>query len=241
LRQLIPNTITSANLFCGCLAIVNIAEANLMMASIFVLLGAFFDFFDGMAARLLNAGSSIGAQLDSLADMVTFGVAPAFLTYQWLGQLQDSPLNYAAFLIAVFSAVRLAKFNVDERQTSSFIGVPTPANAMLWVALPLIQWQNSKGFAFFELPFLEDALNNYWLILSLVFIFSYLLVAELPLLSLKFSSFKWQGNQPRFSLLLSAAVLIGLFCFAAIPFILILYLILSIIQTYYKRSNEIQS
>ena len=141
MKKIIPHVITSANLLCGCLAITQIAESNLLIASLLVLLGAFFDFFDGLAARVLKVGSELGAQLDSLADMITFGLVPAYLAFEWLNQLDYSILNYSAFLIAIFSAVRLAKFNIDDRQSTSFIGVPTPANALFWISIPLIFWQ----------------------------------------------------------------------------------------------------
>ena len=136
MKKIIPNAITSANLFCGCLAITQIAEGNFTIASLLVLLGAFFDFFDGLAARALKVGSPLGAQLDSLADMVTFGLVPAYLAFELLNNLDYSILNCSAFLIAIFSAVRLAKFNIDDRQSTSFIGVPTPANALFWIGIP---------------------------------------------------------------------------------------------------------
>lgn len=239
MKKLIPNTITSANLLCGCLAITQIAEGNLIIASLLVLLGAFFDFFDGMSARLLNVSSPIGAELDSLADMITFGLVPAYLAFEWLNEMDNSILNYIAFLIAVFSAVRLAKFNIDTRQSTSFIGVPTPANALLWISMPLISWQVSEGYGLINSEFLLSLFKNTTVIYVLIVLFSYLLIAELPLLSLKFKSLKWKGNEFRFVLLISSVLLIALFLFSAIPFILILYVILSIIETTYTRKNEI--
>jgi CDP-diacylglycerol--serine O-phosphatidyltransferase len=223
LKKIIPHAITSANLFCGCLAITQIAEGNFLVASLLVLLGAFFDFFDGLAARALKVGSPLGAQLDSLADMVTFGIVPAYLAF------------------AIFSAVRLAKFNIDDRQTSSFIGFPTPANALFWISIPLIFWQVENDIHFIAVDFLLSTFNSFYFILAAIAVFSYLLIAELPLLALKFENLNWKGNEFRMLLILFSLILIVLFLFAAIPFILLLYLILSIIQNNYKQSNEVYS
>ena len=230
MKKIIPNAITSANLLCGCLAITQIAEGNFLIASLLVLLGAFFDFFDGLAARSLNVGSELGAQLDSLADMVTFGIVPAYLAFEWLNQLDFSVLNYSAFLIAIFSAIRLAKFNIDDRQSTSFIGVPTPANALFWISIPLIFWQVENNFHFISADFMLPIFNSFYFIIAAILVFSYLLIAELPLLALKFKNLSWKDNQFRFLLIVSSLVLFVLFLFAAIPFILLLYLILSIIQ-----------
>lgn len=230
MKKIIPNAITSANLLCGCLAITQIAEGNFLIASLLVLLGAFFDFFDGLAARSLNVGSELGAQLDSLADMVTFGIVPAYLAFEWLNQLDFSVLNYSAFLIAIFSAIRLAKFNIDDRQSTSFIGVPTPANALFWISIPLIFWQVENDFHFISADFMLPIFNSFYFIIAAILVFSYLLIAELPLLALKFKNLSWKDNQFRFLLIVSSLALFVLFLFAAIPFILLLYLILSIIQ-----------
>ena len=230
MKKIIPHAITSANLLCGCLAITQIAEGNLIFASLLVLLGAFFDFFDGLAARALNVGSELGAQLDSLADMVTFGVVPAYLAFEWLNQLDYSILNYSAFLIAIFSAIRLAKFNTDKRQSTFFIGVPTPANALFWISIPLIFWQVKNDIHFIPADFMLPIFNSFRFIVAAIFLFSYLLIAELPLLALKFKNLSWKDNQFRFLLIGISLALFVIFLFAAIPFILLLYLILSIIQ-----------
>ena len=230
MKKIIPHVITSANLLCGCLAITQIAEGNLLIASLLVLLGAFFDFFDGLAARALKVGSELGAQLDSLADMITFGLVPAYLAFEWLNQLDYSILNYSAFLIAVFSAVRLAKFNIDDRQSTSFIGVPTPANALFWISIPLIFWQVENDIHFISANFLLPVFNSIYFIISAILLFSYLLIAELPLLALKFKHLRWKENEFRILLIVFSVVLIFIFLFAAIPFILLLYLILSIIE-----------
>tara|TARA_B110000046_G_scaffold28052_1_gene28766 strand:- start:63383 stop:64093 length:711 start_codon:yes stop_codon:yes gene_type:complete len=230
LKKIIPHAITSANLLCGCLAIVQIAEGDFLIASLLVLLGAFFDFFDGLAARALNVNSELGAQLDSLADMITFGFVPAYLAFEWLNQLDYTIFNYSAFLIAIFSAIRLAKFNIDDRQGASFIGLPTPANALFWISIPLIFWQVDNEIHFIATDFLLPIFNSFYFLIGAVLTLSYLLIAELPLLALKFKNLSWKENRFRFLLIGISLVLFVLFLFAAIPFILLLYLILSIIQ-----------
>ena len=188
----IPNTITSCNLFCGCIASYWAFQGNYKLALSFIILGAVFDFFDGMTARLLHVSSPIGKELDSLADDVTFGLAPAAIVFSlfkevhypaFLAPIADI-MPYAAFLIAVFSALRLAKFNLDERQTSSFIGMPTPANALFWGSLTVGAHD-----------FLTSTSFNAIYLLILVIIMSLLLVAELPMFSLKFKNLSWQQNK----------------------------------------------
>lgn len=192
-------------------------------------LGAFFDFFDGMAARVLKVQSEMGVQMDSLADMVSFGVAPGFIMFHLMSQTPNLPdlliENYTmapfmAFLIPVLSAFRLAKFNVDTRQTDSFMGLPTPANSLFIGSLPFII---SGSFAL-QLPWL----NNYYILLGITILFSILLVIELPLMSLKFKNFKWIGNQKRFILIGVSAVLIALLQAAAFPLIISFYILLSL-------------
>src|SRR5690554_2999121 len=241
LRKQIPNIITSANLLCGCIAITFIAKGELLPASFLVLAAAFFDFFDGMSARLLKVSSPIGAELDSLADVVSFGLVPAYMAYAMLADLSDSILlPFIAFLIAIFSAYRLAKFNVDERQTDAFIGFPTPANALFWISIPLIKWQIDNDYAFLDSSWMYDSLMQTSVIIFFIVLLSYLLVAEIPLLSLKFKNLKWADNKSRFLLLGLSLILILLFYFASIPFILLLYFILSLIENSTSK-NEIQS
>lgn len=182
----IPNTLTSCNLISGCIAIVFALNANFSMALTFIVVGAVFDFFDGMSARLLGVSSPIGKELDSLADVVTFGVAPSSMIYTLMLTLSKSGWNetlafavpYVAFVMAAFSALRLAKFNLDERQTTSFIGLPTPANALFWGAL-IVGNEN---------VFDENSYYIYLLII-LVFVSSWLLVAEIPMFALKFKHY----------------------------------------------------
>lgn len=201
----IPNTVTCCNLFSGCLAIVWAYQGNYRVALGFILLGAVFDFFDGMLARALQAYSPLGKELDSLADDITFGVAPSMIVFSLFKEVSVpaflSPvagyLPYAAFLIAVFSALRLAKFNIDTRQTSSFIGVPTPANALFWGALVV----GAHDFL------VSDFFNACYLLLLVGFT-SWLLVAEIPMFSLKFKNLSWRDNKVQFVFLLGCVPLV---------------------------------
>lgn len=206
------------------------SEGKLVNASFFILLAAFFDFFDGMAARLLKVSTAIGKELDSLADVISFGAAPSFLAFMLLKGNQTAEWwHFSLFIIAVFSAFRLAKFNLDERQTDSFIGLPTPANALFWLSIPLIEMQVAENPAGVGVIINQLFHNEYFILISAL-VLSLLLIAELPLLSLKFKNLKWQENTFRFIFLGISTLLIIAFYFIAIPFILILYLILSVIH-----------
>lgn len=230
----VPNSITSLNVLSGCLSIVFAFEGNIVAAGLLILIAAVFDFFDGFAARMLKAYSEMGKQLDSLADMISFGVAPTIIAFQLLkniiapnSQISDLTVNQGLillipFIMAIFSALRLAKFNIDTRQSESFIGVPTPANAMVWASFPLIlQYQNDSIIAnWLSIPIV---------IILLIVLLSSSLVTELPLFSLKFKNFSFTDNKLRFSFLILSAALIAFFGFAAIPMIIILYIIMSII------------
>lgn len=224
IKKHIPNSITCGNLACGCLAIAAAFSGDLVLSTYWVGLAAILDFFDGFAARLLKVSSEIGKQLDSLADMVTFGVVPGFIMYKLLSQECTSYIPYIAFLIPIFSALRLAKFNIDTRQTSSFIGVPTPANAILICSLPLIRFFQSEILGFSTATIID---NCYFLVLLTV-VMSYLMVAELPLFALKFKNFGWTDNKIRYSFLISALVLLIILKFIAIPLIIFLYVTLSL-------------
>lgn len=228
MKRYIPNTITCLNLFSGCLGIVWAFEHQLLWAAYAIVASALFDFLDGMVARLLKAYSAIGKELDSLADVVSFGVLPSVIAFQLIKDVEpaNSLLPYSAFIIAVFSALRLAKFNVDTRQSEHFIGLPTPANALLWASLPFII-NDSPEFAV--------ALHSSWKIVALVLFMSSLLVAELPLLALKFSSWKVKGNEFRYALIFLSLLFLFMLKFAGIPLILALYISLSIIQTQFKK------
>ncbi|MGZ3871743.1 MAG: CDP-diacylglycerol--serine O-phosphatidyltransferase [Mucilaginibacter sp.] len=232
LKKHLPNAITCANLFSGCIGIVLAFKGELIAASYAIFLSAIFDFFDGLASRVLKSFSGIGKDLDSLADMVSFGVLPAVIMYQLLlqaHQIEISPyLNFIAFLIPVFSALRLAKFNVDTRQAENFIGLPTPANAILIASFPLILDHHNRYFT----PYL---LNPYVLSVFIIIMCS-LLVVEVPMMSLKFKNSDFNKNIFRYLLLLFSAILILFFKFAAVPVVILFYITLSIIQ--FKFSHE---
>lgn len=237
----IPNTITSLNLVCGCIASIAFLQGDHQLGVTLVLAALIFDFLDGFVARLLNVKSEIGKQLDSLADMVTFGVVPGIIVYSALLNLSSiefqiadvaiKPIPFLGFLITVFSAFRLAKFNLDTRQNESFIGLPTPANTIFFLILPLTAiYPNSY-------PILTDLTQNIYVLLTLVLLFSYLLVAEIPLLSLKFKNYSWKDNIEKYLLLISSGLLLWFFSFLAPVFIIFLYLIISIINNISKSSQ----
>jgi CDP-diacylglycerol--serine O-phosphatidyltransferase len=257
IKKHIPNAITCCNLLCGCLAIVQAFEGNLVYAAYLVGLAAIFDFFDGFAARLLKVASPIGKDLDSLADMVTFGVVPGVVMFKLifmslLCSITDGPTSngwtiypplsanehvkmilpeaviYLAFLIPVFSAIRLAKFNNDTRQTSSFIGLPTPANAIFICSIPLI----------YEYSKIHIDLNPYILI-AITVVLSLLLVAEIPLFALKFRNFSWRGNRIKYVFLLLSLVMLITLQFVGIPLIIILYVLISVITNFYMKRKAI--
>lgn len=225
IKNNIPNTVTCLNLFSGCIACVMAFEARYDLALLFIILSAVFDFFDGMLARVLNAHSIIGKDLDSLADDVSFGVAPSLIVFSLLKEMYYPAsmefiapyLPYAAFLISVFSALRLAKFNNDTRQTSSFIGLPVPANALFW-----------GSFVVGAHDFLVSENCHPVYILLLVCLFSWLLVSEIPMFSLKVKSLAWKGNELRYILVACAVIFVALWGFLGISGTILLYIVLSI-------------
>jgi CDP-diacylglycerol--serine O-phosphatidyltransferase len=198
------------------------------MALLFIVIGAVFDFFDGMVARLLHVSSPIGKELDSLADDITFGFAPSAIVFSYLCTFHQHIilLPFVAFVMAAFSALRLAKFNLDERQALGFIGLPTPANALFWGALivGLQEW----GIAFEGLE---------WVIIAGVLISSYLLVAEIPMFALKFKTWGWKGNEVKYIFILSCIPLLLLMGISGLAAIIAWYILLSVITTK-KASNE---
>ncbi len=238
MKKYIPNTLTSMNVLCGSIAVViTIHDYKLMpVASLFIGIAAVFDFLDGMSARLLKAYSDMGKELDSLADMISFGMAPGAIMFQLirLSINKDIPLSdfsmlqliavFSSMLIVVFSALRLAKFNVDKRQSESFIGLATPANAILIASLPLITEFNAELF-------LNKWIANSYFLLILTIIQSFLLVSELPMFSLKFKNLKFAQNKIRFIFLSLSLVWIILFKLVSFPFIIITYTILSLVDT----------
>ena len=222
----IPNTVTCCNLLSGCVAIVMAHQGCYQAALGFIVLGAIFDFFDGLLARALKAYSPLGKELDSLADDVTFGVAPAMMVFSlmhevalpaWLAPVAGL-LPYAAFLIATFSALRLAKFNIDTRQTTSFIGLPTPANALFWGSLIV----GAHDFL------VADTLAFLYLII-LVLLTSWLLVAEIPMFSLKFKNLSWRDNKVQFIFLLGCIPLVLFLQLAGLAAVIIWYALLSLL------------
>ena len=231
IRRNIPNALTCGNLLCGCIGVVEAFHNNLLLSCVLIGVALIFDFLDGFLARLLKVTSPIGRDLDSLADMVTFGLLPAIILYQLLMQSIPDLFGiwkaYPAFIIAIFSAIRLAKFNNDPRQSDSFIGVPTPANAMLIASLPLIVHTESD--------FWKDLIINTNHLLILAAVMSYALVMELPLIALKFKSFGWKGNEARFILIGITVLLLITLKFLAIPAILIVYVLLSIAANVRKK------
>lgn len=236
MKKHIPNTITCCNLICGCIATYFAILGLPVVAMSFIILGAVFDFFDGMSARLLHVSSEIGKELDSLADDITFGVAPASLVF-WQLQIADYPafleplrgvIPFFAFIISAFSALRLAKFNLDTRQTSSFIGLPTPANALFWGAV-IVPFHEQIASSASALP----------LLLIGVCLSSWILVAEIPMFALKFKQWGWAGNELKycfvgFSVVTILAGIVACimtsdiaWCFAPFSLIIVVYVMLS--------------
>lgn len=213
----VPNTLTCANLVCGCVGIICVFTSQLEAAYL-VWAACVFDFFDGFTARLLKVSSPIGKELDSLADVVSFGVLPSLAMFRWI-EIQSTSewLPYSAILIAIFSALRLAKFNIDENQADSFIGVPTPANALF-----------ITGLVFLPTGFLSYIFSEVALI-SITIVFSLLLVAPIKLFALKFKRYGWVGNETRYVFLgLSAALLLFLHA-GALPLIILSYIVISLL------------
>lgn len=244
LKKHIPNFLTCCNLVCGMLAIVNIGHGNIVSAVVYVLVALLFDFLDGFAARQLNVQSAIGKDLDSLADMVTFGAVPGLLMlYQFKYQhgFNSSMVGYMALSIPVFSALRLAKFNNDVRQSNSFIGLPTPANTIFICALVLIAQAGQTTESLFFIPsenFVADlfikssshVFNNKLIFSFCCGLMSCLMVAEIPLFALKFKNFRWVDNKIRYIFLVISLVLAIWLFIVAVPLIIFLYILLSVIN-----------
>ncbi len=236
IKKHIPNSITCMNLFSGCISIVLAFHGFFLWSFLFILLAGLFDFFDGMSARLLHVSSAIGKELDSLSDMVSFGLAPSVIVFKHIDIISHNEiLMFLAFFLAVFSALRLAKFNVDERQTTSFIGLPTPPNAIFFASLISISDPMMPIPSYLSRSMFDPILNNLYVILLLVAIFSYLLVSEIPMFSLKFKSLAWEDNKIRYIFLILSAVLLGLLQLAAFPFIILLFIVMSVATAYKGR------
>jgi len=282
IKKHIPNAITCGNLICGSLAIVQVFQGNLVWAACLVGIALVLDFFDGFTARMLKVASPIGKDLDSLADMVTFGVVPGMVMYRlisnwtnfFVGVTTDQPndiggkpnfsfefsgvnmeaffcspyLKYAGLIIIVFSAIRLAKFNNDTRQSDSFIGLPTPANAMIICSIPLIGMQLNESVSQIPNQFqTEDPGNIYayadlspvgphWLVLGSI-VLSFLLVAEIPLFALKFKNFSWADNKLVYCFLIVSVALFVSLKFVAIPLVILLYILASIVNNIFLKKK----
>ena len=237
----IPNIITSLNLLCGCVAIMFAVSGDLVSASFFAFAGIFLDFFDGLAARVLNAQSQVGLQLDSLADVVTSGVLPGIVMVQLLSEALtgtsldigtifsdtanstsiESYLPFTGLLIAVASGYRLAKFNVDTRQTTSFIGLPVPANTLLILSLPLI-------LSFQAGQQITEVILTPWFLIIITLVSCVLLNAEIPLFGLKFKTWNFKDNAVRYLFLIASILLLVVLKFIAIPIIIFLYILVSL-------------
>jgi len=233
IKKHIPNLITLINLFCGCVAIVFVSQGDYLMAFYMVCLGIFFDFFDGFFARLFKVSSPLGLQLDSLADMVTSGVTPGYVMYSMFAnsghELGTNPaIPFLGFIVTLGSCYRLANFNIDTRQTDSFIGLPTPANALFILSLPLV-------ISFSDSLMILEILTNQWVLLIITFCSAYILNAEIPLFSLKIKKFSLKENALQIVFLTISVLLVVLLHYIAIPLIIVFYVLLSIINNLFLK------
>lgn len=243
IKKHIPNVITLLNLLSGLVALVYAFDDNLQMAFFWVCLGIFFDFWDGFAARVLKVSSPLGVQLDSLADMVTSGVVPGVVMYQMLAHIQENYEQYTitedtfymklvpfiGFVITLGACMRLAKFNIDTRQTDSFIGLPTPANALFILSIPLIMNTTESDFVF-------NIFSNPYVLVGISLFSAFIMNAELPLFSLKTKNKNLSDNKLTLLFLGICALLLLFFRFEAIPLIIIFYIILSVLLNKTKKS-----
>ena len=241
MKQHIPNAITLLNVFSGCIATVFAVLNHLEIAALFVFIGIIFDFLDGLAARALHVQSTLGLHLDSLADVITSGLVPGIVMFQLFGMSGDGGWNMAAgsglnwadlkvsflpflgFLITLASAYRLARFNIDERQTTSFIGLPTPANALLILSLPLILMYHSNDV-------LNEIILNPWVLVGITFLSSYLLNANIKLFALKFKNWSFKDNALRYIFIIVSLVLLLTIKYLAVPVIIAFYILSSLLS-----------
>lgn len=233
IKKHIPNFITLLNLFCGCIAVVCISQLNFLMAFYFVCLGIFLDFFDGFFARLFKVAGPLGLQLDSLADMVTSGVVPGYVMYSLLLTTQNPAdpnmiVPYLGFIVTLGSCYRLANFNIDTRQTDSFIGLPTPANALFILSLPLVL-KYSDSLVVFEI------VSNQWVLILITLFSAFILNAEIPLFSLKIKEFTFKKNALQIVFLSLSALLLLFLQYLAIPLVIILYVLLSVVNNKFLK------
>lgn len=228
IKKHIPNILTLLNLFCGCIAIVFVSDFRFDLAFYFVCLGIFFDFFDGFFARKFGVAGPLGVQLDSLADMVTSGVAPGFvMVYLLAGNYEHAPIEgylpYLGFIITLGACFRLANFNIDTRQSDSFIGLPTPANTLFIMSLPLVvaSYENNEGIAL---------LSNQWVLLAITVLSAYVMNAEIPLFSLKIKNFSVPKYKLQIGFLVASIIMIVTLQVLAIPLIILTYIIASVVN-----------
>ena len=219
----IPNLLTISNLICGCVALYFTFQGELVITAYLIGLAAIFDFMDGTAARLLNVSDPIGKELDSLADMVSFGLVPGTVVFHLLEESQLSQYSFVALVIPILSAFRLAKFNIDKNQNENFLGLPTPANCLVFVSIPLITTFNSESrIAYlFEIP---------EILLITTILMSLALVSRINMFSLKFKNLKFKDNKFRFFLITMSIILLTWLEFSAIPIIILLYIMMSIVN-----------
>ncbi|MCL6294691.1 CDP-alcohol phosphatidyltransferase family protein [Jejuia spongiicola] len=244
MKRYIPNALTLLNLFCGCIAVIFAVNNNFVASALFVFLGIFFDFFDGFAARKLNVQSELGVQLDSLADMITSGLVPGIVMFKLIELTQltwvdnfyktdstnllleiggGSFLPFLGLTITLASAYRLAKFNIDIEQQAYFKGLPTPANTLLIVSLPLImEFQNSD--------LINSIILNQWFLIGLTVFSCWILNSKIKLFALKFKTWSFKDNAARYIFILLCIVLLIVLKFAAIPLIILLYIMMSILD-----------
>jgi CDP-diacylglycerol--serine O-phosphatidyltransferase len=228
IKQNIPNAITSLNLLFGCIAIVLVFENKVAEASWMIVFAAVADFFDGMTARLLKVHSPIGKELDSLADVVSFGVAPGMIIYQLIG---THPYNWAGLIVPVFAALRLAKFNIDDRQTTHFIGLPSPANALFITSFPLILQHDTYWQAIYR----TNIIFSTWFLIGIAILCSALMVSPINLFSLKMKDTSWTNNKTRYIFVILSVVCLAVLRYTGVPVIMALYVLFSLVS---KKSFE---
>ena len=242
MKKHIPNLLTLGNLFCGTIATIAAVQQNYITAAIFVAIGVFLDFLDGLAARLLKVSGDLGKQLDSLADVVTSGVVPGIIMFgllsndeiidvfheNWFG-FEFRMIQLLGLLLTLGACYRLAKFNIDTRQNDSFIGLPTPAMSLFIISLPLIQ-----EYSNFDL--VKDLITNDYFLITITFLLTYLMNSEIHLLSLKFKDFSFRNNVVKLLFLISSVILIILLDYISIPIIIIFYIILSFLSDFSKKN-----
>ena len=248
IKKHIPNLLTLGNLFSGTVATIFAVYADFKIAALFVIIGVLFDFFDGFAARLLNVSGELGKQLDSLADMITSGVVPGIIMFKMIiinsenhlnGVLNWTSLNnkpsifsigLIGLLLTLGACYRLAKFNIDTRQSDSFIGLPTPAMSLFVISLPLIQ-------EFSDIEIAHNLISNNYFLITVTLVLTYLMNAELPLFSLKFKEYSVKNNIVKYLFLVVSLLMIVFLQYISIPLIIILYVLLSVVSNYGKKAK----